>query len=61
MQRKSLMYKIMREVCGGFKRYNTKSFATYQEAKKYVRRLVTRLHGSYSDTYSQYGFTIQKV
>jgi hypothetical protein len=44
-----------------YRRYNTKSFSDYQEAKKYVRRLVTRLHGSYSDTYSQYGFTIQKV
>jgi len=43
------------------KRYNTKTFESYQAAKKYVRRLVTRLHGSYSDTYSQYGFTIQKV
>jgi hypothetical protein len=55
------MYKIMLEVCGKLKRYNSKSFSDYQAAKKYVRRLVTRLHGSYSDTYSQYGFTIQKV
>jgi hypothetical protein len=55
------MYKIMRKVCGGIKRYNTKSFATYQEAKKYLRRLGTKLYGHYSDTYSQYGFTIQKV
>ena len=44
-----------------YRRYNTKTFESYQAAKKYVRRLVTRLHGSYSDTYSQYGFTIQKV
>jgi len=55
------MYKIMLEVCGGFKRYNTKSFATYQEAKKYVRRLVTKLHGKYSDTYSQYGFKVMPI
>ena len=57
----------MRKYCAGaaqaykLKRYNSLTFASYQEAKKYVRRLVTRLHGSYSDTYSQYGFTIQKV
>jgi len=56
-----MSYKIMREVCGGVKRYNTKSFASYQEAKKYVRRLVTRLHGSYSDTYSQYGFKVMPI
>jgi len=66
------MYKIMKH-CGfyidpqtdllmnTYRRYNTKTFESYQAAKKYVRRLVTRLHGSYSDTYSQYGFTIQKV
>jgi len=41
-----------------WKRYNTKSFPTYQEAKKYVRRLVTKLYGKYSDTYSQYGFKV---
>lgn len=51
----------MIKVCGGIKRYNTITFNSYQEAKKHVRRVVTRLHGSYSDTYSQYGFTIQKV
>ena len=51
----------MREVCGGVKRYNTKTFANYQEAKKYVRRLVTRLTGNYSDTYREYGFKVVRI
>ena len=56
-----MSYKIMLEFHNGLRRYNTKSFSSYQEAKKYVRRLVTKLYGTYSDTYSEYGFTIQKV
>ena len=56
------MYKIMLEYYNGkLKRYNTRSYASYQEAKKHVRRLITKRFGKYSDTYSQYGFTIQKV
>ena len=54
-----MSYKIMH--LWGYKRYNTKSFSSYQEAKKYVRRLVTKLFGKYSDTYSQYGFTIVRL
>lgn len=42
------------------KRYNNKSFENYEEARKYVRRLVTRLHGRYSDSYSSLGFSIKK-
>lgn len=40
------------------KRYNSKSFATYEEARKYVRRLVTKLTGTYRDDYSKLGFQI---
>ena len=46
---------------GPCRRYNTKTFSSYQEAKKHVRRLVTKLFGKYSDTYSQYGFTIVRL
>ena len=56
------MYKIMRDYCGGkLKRYNTKTFENYQEAKKYVRRLVTKLYGKYHDDYSQFGFTVVRL
>lgn len=48
------MYKILRFG----KRFNTKSFESYEEARKYVRRLVTRLTGSYSDSYTSRGFRI---
>lgn len=43
------------------KRYNTKKFYGYEEARAYVRRLVTRLYGSYSDSYTQYGFKVIPV
>lgn len=41
------------------KRYNTKNFYSYEEARAYVRRLVTRLYGSYSDSYTKFGFRVQ--
>ena len=40
------------------KRYNNKVFSSYEEARKYVRRLVTKLFGSYSDSYSHYSFKV---
>ena len=43
------------------KRYNTKNFSHYEEARAYVRRLVTRLYGGYSDSYTQYGFKVEKI
>jgi hypothetical protein len=41
------------------KRYNSKSWPDYEGARKYLRRLVTRLTGKYSDAYSLLGFTIK--
>lgn len=56
------MYKIMRAYCGGkLKRYNTKNFPTYEEARKAVRRLVTKLNGKYVDSYSSFGFKVERV
>lgn len=43
------------------KRYNTKKFYGYEEARAYVRRLVTRLYGSYSDSYTKFGFKVIPV
>jgi hypothetical protein len=40
------------------KRYNNKKFASYEDARKYVRRLVTRVTGAYQDSYTQVGFSI---
>lgn len=48
------MHKILRNG----KRYNSKTFLTYEEARKYVRRVVTRLTGTYRDSYSDLGFRI---
>lgn len=47
-------YKIVRFG----KRFNTKSFQTYEEARKYLRRLVTRITGKYTDGYTSLGFRI---
>jgi hypothetical protein len=46
------MYKLMRKYCGKLKRYNSLTFASYEEARKYTRRLVTKLAGGYKDGYS---------
>lgn len=51
------MYKIVR----GTRRYNSKTFTSYQEAKKYVRRLVTRLMGQYFDDYTWAGFKVVRI
>lgn len=40
------------------KRYNNKTFPTYEAARKYVRRLVTKLSGHYADSYTKLGFNI---
>ena len=51
------MYKIMRDN----RRYNTMKFASYEAARKYVRRLVTKLFGSYKDAYTQFGFKVVPI
>ncbi len=56
----------MRKYCAGaaqaykLKRYNSLTFASYEEARKYARRLVTKLAGGYKDGYSDM-FKIVKV
>ncbi len=51
------MFKILRNG----KRYNTKNFSTYEDARKYVRRLVTKVAGRYVDGYTQAGFQVVKI
>lgn len=51
------MYKIMRFD----RRFNTKSYPTYEEARKYVRRTITKWYGKYSDHFGFSGFSIQKI
>ena len=48
------MYKIMKNN----RRYNSVTFTSYEAARKYVRRLVTKLFGSYKDAYTQFGFKV---
>lgn len=43
------------------RRYNSKTFSSYEEARKYVRRLVTKLFGEYKDGYTSLGFNIAKL
>ncbi len=50
-------YKIIRDG----KRYNSKRFYDYEDARAYVRRLVTKLTGKYSDSYTQFGFKVVPV
>jgi len=54
---KKKMYKLM---LNG-KRYNTKTYNSYEDARKYVRRLVTKKLGAYFDDYTQFGFNIQPM
>jgi len=51
-----MCYKIMRFG----RRFNTKKFATYEDARKHVRRVVTKLVGKYNDDYTAFGFSITK-
>lgn len=51
------MYKIKRFG----KRFNNKCFATYEDARKYVRRLVTKVAGMYHDDYTKFGFQVVKT
>ena len=51
------MYKIL----FNNRRYNNKVFSSYEEARKYVRRLITRLLGNYSDGYTEFGFKVVPI
>ena len=42
----------------GNKRFNSKSFPSYEAARKYVRRLITKRFGRYSDRIGEAGFSI---
>lgn len=41
------------------RRYNNKAFTSFEEARKYVRRTVTKIAGTYRDDYTCFGFSIQ--
>lgn len=41
------------------RRYNTKTFNSYEEARKYIRRKITQLYGSYHDAISYFGFSVK--
>lgn len=43
----------------GNKRYNTKKFSSYEEARKYVRKLITKRFGKYQDSIGAAGFSIE--
>jgi hypothetical protein len=51
------MFKILKNN----RRFNSKTFQSYEEARKYVRRLVTKLHGMYFDDYTWAGFQVKKI
>lgn len=40
------------------KRFNSKSFTSYEAARKYARRLITKRTGRYDDSITKFGFTI---
>jgi hypothetical protein len=42
----------------GNRRFNNKVFATYEDARKYVRKLITARMGRYQDNIGEAGFTI---
>lgn len=42
----------------GNKRFNSKKFDSYESARKYVRRLITKKFGRYMDNIGDLGFSI---
>jgi hypothetical protein len=42
----------------GNKRFNTKNFDSYESARKYVRKLITKKFGRYQDDIGVVGFSI---
>jgi hypothetical protein len=43
----------------GNKRFNSKSFESYEQARKYVRRIITKRFGAYRDDIGEVGFSIE--
>lgn len=50
------MYKIFFDG----KRFNNKTFRSYEKARQYVRRKITMTFGRYADNIGSYGFSISK-
>jgi hypothetical protein len=42
----------------GNKRFNSKNFDSYETARKYVRKLITKRFGKYQDDIGTVGFSI---
>lgn len=42
----------------GNKRFNSKTFPTYEAARKYVRKIITQRFGKYQDSIGEAGFSI---
>lgn len=42
----------------GNKRFNSKNFDSYESARKYVRKLITKRFGRYQDNIGAVGFSI---
>lgn len=42
----------------GNKRFNSKNFDSYENARKYVRKLITKRFGKYQDNIGEAGFSI---
>jgi hypothetical protein len=40
------------------KRFNSKKFSSYEDARKYVRKLITKRFGRYQDSIGAVGFSI---
>lgn len=43
----------------GNKRFNSKNFDSYEAARKYVRRIITKRFGKYRDDIGEVGFSIE--
>lgn len=43
----------------GNKRFNSKNFGSYEDARKYVRKLITKRFGRYQDRIGEVGFSIE--
>lgn len=42
----------------GNKRFNSKTFASYDAARNYVRKLITKRAGGYRDNIGDFGFAV---
>lgn len=50
--------KVMYFIKLGNKRFNSKKFPSYEDARKYVRKLITKRFGRYQDNIGAVGFSI---